>query len=172
MPDEMIDVVDENSVVVDAVSRETADKLNHLVQNVLVFVFNSMGEVWIQRRAKTEKHFPGQWDISACGAVASGEKPDEAARRETLEEMGIKPKIVFVESFLNEFPGQDNRIYRRFSHLYVGVSDEIPKENDEVDEFKAVPHKQLARTVAKHQDQYIPSFLFELKKAVAAYKRL
>lgn len=165
-------MIDENGAVVDTMSREAADKLNHLTQNVLVFIFNSKGKVWIQKRAKTKKHFPEQWDISACGNVTSGEKPDEAARRETLEEMGIKSKLVFVESFLNEFPGQDNRTYRRLSHLYVGVSDEIPKESDEVDEFKAVPHRQLAKTVAEHQNQYIPSFLLELEKAVTAYKKI
>lgn len=169
--DEMIDVVDEDGKVIKTVSRLETEKLNHLIQNVLIFIFNSKGEVWIQLRPMHKKHFPGQWDISACGAIASGEKPDDAAVRETLEETGLKPKLKYVESFLNEFPGHDGQTFRRLSHLYIGVSDETPKTNEEVDEFRAVNYKKLEDEVEADPRKYIPSFLPELEKAVAAFTR-
>jgi len=169
--DEMIDVVDENGVVIDTMSREETEDLNHLIQNVIVFIFSPKGEVWIQKRPMHKKHFPGLWDVSACGAVASGEKPEAAAMRETLEEMGLKPKLTYVESFLNEFPGHDNKTFRRLSHLFIGVSDETPKENDEVDEFKRVPYQELDEEIKSHPDQYIPSFLVELEKVIPAYEK-
>ena len=168
---EMIDVVDENGVVIDTMSREKTEELNHLIQNVIVFVFNSKGEVWIQKRPMHKKHFPGLWDVSACGAVASGEKPEEAAKRETLEEMGLKPELTFVERFLNVFPGHDNKEFRRLSHIFIGVSDEKPQENDEVDEFKKVLHQELEKQIKSHQDQFIPSFLVELEKVIPTYEK-
>jgi len=164
----MIDVVDEAGNVIRTMSRAETEKLNHLIQNVLVFIFNPKGEVWIQLRPMHKKHFPGQWDISACGAVSSGETPDEAARRETFEEMGIKPELIFVESFLNEFPGQDSQTFRRLSHLYIGISEEEPKLNDEVDEFKAFDRKKLKKEVVTRPEKYVPSFLLELEKAIKA----
>lgn len=169
---EMIDVVDENGNVIDTMSREKTEHLNHLIQNVIVFVFNSKGEVWIQKRPMSKKHFPGLWDVSACGAVGSGEKPEIAALRETKEEMGFSPELKFVESFLNVFPGRDGQTYRRLSHLYIGRSEEIPKTNEEVDDFKAVPRAELREQVVKEPDNYIPSFLVELDKATTAFKEL
>lgn len=115
---EMIDVVDESGKVIDTMSLEETEHLNHLIQNVIVFIFNSKGEVWIQKRPMNKKHFPGLWDVSACGAVSSGESPNNAAKRETKEEMGISPKLKFAESFLNVFPGHDGKhsaVYRIFT---------------------------------------------------------
>jgi len=168
----MVDVVDENGKVIATMSREETEHLNHLIQNVIIFIFTPESKVWIQKRPMTKKHFPGLWDVSACGAVASGEEPDDAANRETLEETGVKTNLTHVESFLNVFPGHDNQTFRRLSHLYIGIADEIPKENEEVDEFKAVPHEDLAKGVAKDPDRYVPSFLIELQKAVATFNKL
>jgi isopentenyl-diphosphate delta-isomerase len=169
---EMVDVVDESGTVVGTMSREESETLNHLIQNVIVFIFNSKGEVWIQKRSITKKHFPGLWDVSACGAIFSGEAPNAAAERETAEETGIKLALSHAETFLNIFPGHDGQTFRRLSHLYIGLSNEKPKENVEVDEFKAVPYKQLENEVTKNPSQYVSSLLIELQKAVLAYKRL
>jgi isopentenyl-diphosphate Delta-isomerase len=124
---EIIDVVDERGQIIDTMTRQQTEKLNHLIQNVLVFIFNPRGEVWIQKRAIHKKHFPGLWDISACGAVASGEGADKAAQRETVEETGIEIPLSHVESFLNVFPGHKDQIFRRLSHLYIGISEDKPK---------------------------------------------
>lgn len=172
MADEMIDVVDESGAVISTMTREETEHLNHLIQNVIIFIFTPEGKVWIQKRPMHKKHFPGLWDVSACGAVASDEKPDTAAKRETLEETGVKAKLAHTESFLNAFPGHDNQTFRRFSHLYIGISEEIPQTNEEVDEFKSVHHGKLAREIAKNPEQYVPSFLIELQKAVAAFNKL
>jgi isopentenyl-diphosphate delta-isomerase len=169
---EMVDVVNESGMVVGTMSREESETLNHLIQNVIVFIFNSKGEVWIQKRPTTKKHFPGLWDVSACGAIFSGEAPDTAAERETVEETGIKLALSHAETFLNIFPGHDGQTFRRLSHLYIGLSNEKPKENVEVDEFKAVPYKQLEKEVTKNPSQYVSSLLIELQKAVLAYKRM
>ncbi|HZP55890.1 MAG TPA: NUDIX domain-containing protein [Candidatus Saccharimonadales bacterium] len=163
--------MNESGEVVTTLSREEAEKLNHLTQNVLVFLFDSDGRVWIQKRPMNKKHFPSLWDISACGGVSSGEDLTKAVKREVLEETGLETKLIYVESFLNEFPGHNDQTFRRLSHLYIGITNEIPKENREVDEFRAYHYKKLAANVAKSPSKYVPSFLLELNKAVKAYKK-
>jgi isopentenyl-diphosphate delta-isomerase len=169
---EMIDILNEEGEVVDTITREDAERDNHTTENVLMFVFNSLGKVWVQLRPMTKRHYPGKWDISACGGIISGETKDQAANRETLEEMGIDVELKYVESFLNVFPGDNGEQRRRLSHLYVGVSDEMPQENDEVDEFRLWEPDALSRDVLASPDQYIPSFVVELDKAVAGYNNL
>lgn len=169
---EITDFFDEQGNHQGSMSRSKAESDNLVIQNVIVFVFNSLGKVWIQKRPMNKNHFPGLWDVSACGAVHRGEQPLEAAKREQLEEMGFNSDLHFVETFMNKFKGHDSLPTQRLSHLFVGVSDETPAPNEEVDEFLAVPHAELRAKVAKEPGSYIPSFLTELDKATAAFIEL
>ncbi|MEK7519078.1 MAG: NUDIX domain-containing protein [Patescibacteria group bacterium] len=154
------------------VTREEAERDNHTTPNALMFIFTPKGAVWVQKRAKTKKHFPGLWDISACGGIVHGEKPEVSAQREMEEEMGFTCPLHFVEFFFNEFPGEHGSMHRRISHLYIGMSDKIPQVNEEVDEFVSVPAAELAQKIQQHPEEYVPSFLMELEKARAAYAKL
>lgn len=169
---ELIDVLNEGGEVIDTITREDAERDNHTTQNVLVFVFNSRGKVWVQLRPQTKNHYPGRWDISACGGMVSGETRDQAAKRETLEETGIEAELHHVESFLNVFPGDNGEVRKRLSHLYVGVSDQQPRLSEEVDEFKLWEPAKLRADAENRPDAYVPSFVVELDKAVAGYKHL
>lgn len=168
----MIDVLNEDGEVINTISRELAELDNHITENVLVFVFNSQGKVWVQLRPKTKTHYPGMWDISACGGVVSGETHEQAAERETFEEMGIKVDLHFVESFMNIFVGDNGEERKRLSHLYVGVCDGLPQTNDEVDEFKSWEPNKLREDVETSPESYIPSFDVELDKAVKSFSQL
>jgi isopentenyl-diphosphate delta-isomerase len=169
---EILNVMDEQGNVVHTVTREEAERDNHITPNAIIFIFTPKGEVWVQKRAKTKKHYPGIWDVSACGAILHNEKPEQSALREMDEEMGVACDLYFVEAFLNEFLGEDGSVRRRFSHLYIGVSDKIPQVNEEVEEFVAVPADELVQKIQQHPDEYVPSFLMELEKACAAARAI
>jgi isopentenyl-diphosphate Delta-isomerase len=55
-----------------------------------VWIYNSKGEVLLQKRAAGRLSFPGLWDISTAGHVSAGQTYEEAAIREAFEEIGIK----------------------------------------------------------------------------------
>lgn len=56
---------------------------------VHVCVFNSRGEMLIQRRQLTKFGWPGLWDVTASGSVIAGETSSAAAEREVREELGV-----------------------------------------------------------------------------------
>ena len=167
---EITDYFDENGNHQGSMLRVKAEQNNLVIQNVIIFVFNSLGKVWIQKRPMSKNHFPGLWDVSACGAVQSGEAPVDAAKREQLEEMGFNSDLHFVETFQNRFTGHDGRPTQRLSHLFIGISDEVPEANEEVDEFVALPHGELIEKVKAFPNEYIPSFSDEIERAVTAYE--
>lgn len=169
---EIIDVVDDQGQVIDTISREEAELNNRTIQNVIVFVFNSVSKVWIQKRPMNKNHFPGLWDASACGAVHAGEQPLDAAWREQLEEMGFNSELLFIETFLNRFTGDDGRPTQRLSHLFISLSNEIPITNEEVEEFLSIQHAELREWVVEKPTEYIPSFLVELDKAITAFEEV
>ena len=54
-----------------------------------VCIFNSKGEMLIQRRADDIAHWPGYWDVSVGGGARTGDTSRGAAERETSEELGL-----------------------------------------------------------------------------------
>ena len=90
MSDEIFDVVNERDEVVGQKPRREVHrlKLNHRAVHVLVF--NSLGELFLQKRSMSKDCFPGVWDSSASGHVDSGEGYDACAVRELREEIGLQ----------------------------------------------------------------------------------
>ena len=87
---EIFPLVDEEGKVVGSATRgecHSGSKLLHPV--VHLHVFNSRGEVYLQRRPDWKDIQPGKWDTAVGGHIDYGENPDEALRREVREELGI-----------------------------------------------------------------------------------
>ena len=56
---------------------------------VHICIFNSKGELLIQRRADDIVRWPGYWDVSVGGGASAGDTSRMAAERETAEELGL-----------------------------------------------------------------------------------
>ncbi len=88
---ELLDLVDESGCVVGTASRfECHAGCSHAHRAVHVFVKNSAGAIFLQKRARTKLIQPGRWDTSVGGHLASGESYEDAAARELLEELGVR----------------------------------------------------------------------------------
>ena len=78
---------------------------------VFACLFSSEGKLLIQQRS-VEKTMGGRWDVSAGGAVQSGESSRAAVARETAEELGITlPKEDFVKLLTLYYEGHLHDIY-------------------------------------------------------------
>lgn len=86
---EYFDVVDIFDRVVGLAPRHYihANKLFH--RAVHIFVFNSNGELFLQKRSMDKDSAPGKWVSSCSGHVDSGEYYYDAAVRELGEEIGL-----------------------------------------------------------------------------------
>ncbi len=87
---ESVDLVDRAGVVrVTGAPRAEADNIPGLHMQIVIVVVIRDGRVLAQQRALTKSVDPGAVD-HVCGAVLSGETPEAAARREALEEAGVR----------------------------------------------------------------------------------
>jgi len=89
MSDEIFDVVNENDEVVGRETRSRVHQQGLRHRAVHILVFNSAGQLFLQKRSMTKDTFPGVWDSSASGHLASGEDYDSGAIRELKEEIGV-----------------------------------------------------------------------------------
>lgn len=88
--EEMFPIVDEQGNIIGAASRgecHSGSKLLHPV--VHLHVFNSEGELYLQKRPEWKDIQPGKWDTSVGGHVDLGESVEIALKREANEELGI-----------------------------------------------------------------------------------
>ena len=71
---------------------------------IAVFLFNSHGEIFIQKRAYTKNHNPGLFDKSIGGHIQEGDTPDYTTMVETIQEMQT-PSMVLKnrDDFLKTF---------------------------------------------------------------------
>lgn len=91
MSEEIFDVVNERDEVVGQKPRVEVHRLGLMHRAVHVLVFNSAGQVFLQKRSLKKDRQPGVWDSSASGHVDQGEDYDVCALRELQEEIGLKP---------------------------------------------------------------------------------
>lgn len=101
---------------------------------VHVSIFNSKGEMLIQKRQKDKKLWPDLWDVTVGGSVIAGESSVEAAERETLEEIGYSLDLN------NERPAFTIDFDEGFDDCYLVVRDldiaRLTVQESEVQEIK------------------------------------
>lgn len=126
---EMFPVVDEQGNILGAATRgecHNGSKLLHPV--VHLHVFNSNGELYLQKRPEWKDIQPNKWDTSVGGHVDLGENVQTALKREAREELGIEdftPEQLAVYVFES---ARERELVYSFKTVYEGricPSDEL-----------------------------------------------
>ena len=87
--EDIFDIVNERDEVIGRAPRSEVHARGLLHRAVHVLVFNSRGEVFLQKRSMKKDRQPGVWDSSCSGLVDSGEDYDQTVLRELEEEIGL-----------------------------------------------------------------------------------
>ena len=87
---ELFPVVDEQGNILGSITRGEAHNGTKILHPVIhLHVFNSAGELYLQRRPIWKDIQPGKWDTAVGGHVDLGENVTMALHREVREELGI-----------------------------------------------------------------------------------
>ena len=166
---------EERVVLVDEQDRElgTAPKLQAhrdgaLHRAVSVFLFNSKGEVLLQRRADSKYHSGGLWSNACCSHPRSGESPEVAASRRLEEEMGISVPLDFAFHFTYRcsFPGGLSE--HEYDHVFVGRTDADPlPDSREVSGWRWEPVDDVAAELTSSPERFTAWFREPFEELVA-----
>jgi isopentenyldiphosphate isomerase len=129
-----------------------------------IWIVNGMGMLLFQKRSLSKESFPGLWDVSAAGHVSAGEPLVAAARREVLQELGIRVAHAELE-FL--FTTQTSSVQREgtfvdneFNYVYAVKRDvsigELTLQESEVADAQYVPCGELRRLAEAGDPAFAP----------------
>jgi isopentenyl-diphosphate delta-isomerase len=120
-----------------------------------IVIFNSRGEMLIQKRAREKYHSGGLWTNACCSHPLPGESLENATRRRLKFEMGIDRTCEFKFKFQYKIALDRNLTEHELDYVFVGTFDGEPSINrDEVEDWKFVPTDELIKDVDMHPEQY------------------
>jgi isopentenyl-diphosphate delta-isomerase len=169
----------EHVVLVDEQDREigTMEKMEAHRQGILhrafsILVYNSNGELLIQKRAAGKYHSAGLWTNACCSHPRPDEPLQEATARRLSEEMGIIGQPEFDFKFLYRVNLDNELIEHELDHVFTLISDNTPKANPaEVQDWRFVAIPELLNDVSKKPETYTPWFRLILKHRYPAPER-
>ena len=128
MPEEIIDLVNEDDQVIGQIGREELHKQNlHNYRAVHAFLKNKEGKIWIPKRTAHKKLAPNALDFSVAGHVTSGMTYEEALKMELSEGLNIDLDQVSWRT-LGKFTPSENGT-NCYQMIYEIKFDETPNFN-------------------------------------------
>ncbi|HEX5169804.1 MAG TPA: isopentenyl-diphosphate Delta-isomerase [Cyclobacteriaceae bacterium] len=152
---EKVILVDIEDKEIGAMEKMEAHKRGLLHRAFSVLLFNSKGELLIQKRAASKYHSAGLWTNTCCSHPLPGEKIEDATQRKLKQEMGIDIQPEFAYKFIYRAAFENGLVEYEFDHVFTGTFDGQPVINrDEVGDWKFISMNDLLEEIETHPDDF------------------
>ena len=156
---EMFPIVDESGNIISAATRgecHNGSKLLHPV--VHLHLFNSQGELYLQKRPDWKDIQPGKWDTAVGGHVDLGESVAIALKREVAEELGITE---FAPELLTTYVFESDR-EKELVFVHKAIYDGIVTPSEELAGGRFWSLEEIRSQIG--QNIFTPNFESEFQK--------
>ncbi len=159
MSDELLQLVDERGRPVGSAPRSDCHGNPALIQAVVhLYLFDSRGRLYLQKRSRNKDTCPGLWDSSVGGHLGAGESGGHALEREAREELGLGLQEL---RGLEPLPGYLTRTDWESEYVFPfrAVFDGEPRPNpEEIEEGRFEPLTRIRERIARQPELFTPHF--------------
>ena len=151
---EMLPIVDNCGNVLGKMTREKAHNGSKILHPVVhLHVFNSQGELFLQKRPVWKDIQPSKWDTACGGHIDYGESIEQALRREVQEELNITD---YIPQLLKSYIFESDR-EKELIHVYTTIYDkDITPNCTELDSGKFWKMSEIDKNIGK--SVFTPNF--------------
>jgi len=174
---EFVVLVNEHDQPLGTMEKMEAHKKGVLHRAFSVLLFNTKGEMMLQKRARTKYHSGGLWTNACCSHPLPGESVMAAAHRKLLQEMGIEANLRPGFTFLYQATFDNGLHEHELDHVLFAVFDGEPVLNpNEAEDWKWMSREALTADIDRFPHRYTawfkilldqPDFYSSILKAVA-----
>lgn len=155
--EELFDIVDEQDRVIGQAPRSACHGNPDLVHRVAhVLVFNSAGQLLLQKRSMSKDVQPGRWDTSVGGHLDAGEDYQAAALREMGEELGIFDQPL---SPLYSYPHRNSFESENVTSYWICYDGPVVFDVQEIETVAYFSAKEIAQMLGS--GRLTPNFEYE-----------
>ena len=156
---EQVILVGTDDKEIGTMEKQQAHIEGRLHRAISVFIFNSKGEMLLQRRASGKYHSAGLWTNTCCSHPFPGETVHAAAVRRLQEEMGMECELKKTFSFIYNAKLDNGLTEHEFDHVFRGTTDAFPKPDPaEVGAWQFLFPAQIEKDIKEHPQEYTEWF--------------
>jgi isopentenyl-diphosphate delta-isomerase len=152
---EQVILVDEHDNSIGTMEKMEAHRKGILHRAFSILIFNSKGEMLVQRRASSKYHSGGLWTNACCSHPSPGESIEEATRRRLKFEMGIDARPAFAYKFIYKTNLDKELVEHECDYVFTALYDGEPMVNaDEVEDWKYMDMNELRSDIHANPQNY------------------
>lgn len=120
-----------------------------------IVVFNSNGEILLQKRASGKYHSAGLWSNTCCSHPQPGESIAASAAARLQEEMGFSCELEYVGKFGYKAHLDNQLVENEIDHVFCGSYEgSVHPDSDEVAAFQWVAPDVLLKNIEENPERY------------------
>lgn len=152
---EHVVLVDQNDNAIGTMEKLEAHQKGILHRAFSILLFNSKGELLLQKRSSLKYHSNSLWTNTCCSHPLPDEPMEKATRRKLIQEMGIDLQPEFAYKFIYKANLENGLIEHECDHVFIGTFDGTPNINkEEVEDWKFSNMNALREDIEKNGGQY------------------
>ena len=173
-PNEELILVDSDDNEIGYSSKSECHKgLGTLHRAFSIFLFNSTGELLIQKRSVKKELWGQYWSNSCCSHPRKGEDLYEAATRRIQQELSIECNLSFLYKFQYQENYNNNGSEHELCSVFYGLYDgSIQCNENEVEDWRMISSSQLNEEIGKSNTLFTPWLKLEWAEITTKYKEV
>jgi isopentenyl-diphosphate delta-isomerase len=156
---EHVILVDQEDNAIGTMEKLEAHRKGILHRAFSILLFNSKGELLLQKRSSLKYHSDSLWTNTCCSHPLPDEPMHQATRRKLKQEMGIDMQPEFAYKFIYKANLDKGLIEHEYDHVFIGTFDGSPNINrEEVEDWKFTDMNSLRLDIRKNPQAYTTWF--------------